>query len=56
MDSEVIRVEWEVYLGMDPNLHKLIGHPLYYTINPDNNRCVMWPSPPENVKILIRTE
>jgi len=56
MDFELMHVDWKDYIAMNPNLHKLTGLPLYYTINPENNRCVVWPSPPENIKLIARTE
>lgn len=54
MDLVLAYIDWCSYLKLTPESLKVTGYPVYCTINPDTNVCIIWPSPAENVEIIAR--
>lgn len=54
LEIELIWVDWKDYINMKPVSHKLVGTPAFYTINADTGRCIVWPTPTENVKMIAK--
>lgn len=54
LDIELKQIPWKEYLEIDNRARKVIGIPALYTINPDTGRCIIWPTPIDEITLIVR--